>query len=186
MNLLLLTFMSLSLFSYAQTANILFFFGWGAYSHRISVWPLVTTLAERGHNVTFATHLSPKEIHKHPNVIEFTPKQFQKFMLESSMFNTKNLIEWRLKNGRFQRGGTNLVDIGLEMCKNFISDPETKIWIQSSKFDLIVIDGLFNDCGFGLAHKFKSKIIVVGTAIMMPWFYEAYGISNDGYYYNNN
>ena len=129
----------------SQAANILFFFGLAGYSHRLSVWPLVTALADRGHNVTFLSTQHVKDAERHSKVREFYPKEVEDELSVSPLFDESEIFLNRIKKGRFQGGGAVLLELGLAVCKIFVSSKETQRLLETTKFDLIVIDGLFND-----------------------------------------
>lgn len=46
-----------------------------------------------------------------------------------------------------------LPQLGVNMCNKFLNNTENIEWVNKEKFDLVVIDALFNDCGYGLAWK---------------------------------
>jgi hypothetical protein len=48
----------------------------------------------------------------------------------------------------------------LNICDKLLSDPETLDFINSNKFDLVIIDSLWNDCAYGIAQKWNAKTIV--------------------------
>lgn len=68
-----------------------------------------------------------------------------------------------------------LPQLGVNMCNQFLNNTENIEWVNKEKFDLVVIDALFNDCGYGLAWKWKAKTIVFGTTHPFEWFADAFG-----------
>ncbi|CAG7724753.1 unnamed protein product [Allacma fusca] len=156
--------------------NILFFFGISTYSHRIPVWPLVEKLVEKGHNVTFVSPFSPKV--PNPKVHEFTPKEITLSMEK----NTEGPVALHLRStvkDQSIKSWFGLPNWGLGLCELFLKSPDVRHWISSSKFDLVVIDGLFNDCGLGLAYKFNAPHLIYDTTSIFMWQLEAFGIPNE-------
>ena len=155
----------------AHGASILFYFGVSTYSHRNSVWPLVLSLANSGqHRVTFVNIYAPRAEHVHPNVTEFFPQAHS----DTIFGDTVNI---RLEGGRLAsiNVAARLPEHGYEVCKELLSSPETEAWIARSKFDLVFIDGIFNECGYGLAHVFGAKTIVFGPTTISSWWPDAFG-----------
>ncbi|CAG7816220.1 unnamed protein product, partial [Allacma fusca] len=163
----------ISLISIASGANILFFFALSTYSHRITVWPLAEKLAEKGHKVTFVQPFKPKK--PNPNITEFFPRGMEQVRDEFEKIDFLNL---RLTGGKdaIMDLLKKLPDMGLKICEAFLTSPDTQEWIKNSKFDLIVIDGLMNECGLGLAHVFNAKTIIFGTSHPFIWWYDSFGI----------
>lgn len=177
-------FLALTLFSLVTHANcvnkkrdsknILFFMGCGSYSMRISIWPLIEALSEKGHQVTYISPYESKN--PQPGIHDYVPKNLQRWwtQVEGEM----NLYELR-KTGKLLQFWFTAPLFGIEVCKQLYDDPEAVKWIQDSKFDLVFIDSFFNDCAYGLAHVFQAKTIVISTTTVFPWFYDAFGIPDD-------
>lgn len=60
--------------------NILFFHPVSTYSHRISVWPLVKKLVEKGHQITFISPFDNKT--PLPNVTDIKPEPMSSFVMK--------------------------------------------------------------------------------------------------------
>ncbi|CAG7823277.1 unnamed protein product [Allacma fusca] len=165
----LLIFLTLTI-SLSSAENILFYFPIGSYSHRIPVWPLVTYLADHGHQVTFLSAYPAKD--PHPNVIEIVPKEFGMLF---EQLGEKSVVGLR-RDGLVPKRWEFLDVLGIQFCEVFISNPEYQQWINNSKFDLVVIDGLFNECGLGLVHKFKAKHITYATSAPYMWQIDGFGM----------
>ncbi|CAL8109967.1 unnamed protein product [Orchesella dallaii] len=153
-----------------ESANIAFFFGISSYSHRIPAWPLVTGLAERGHNVTFISPFPAKK--PHPKVHDLVPKALAEWVLEWE--DLEDVFTER-KDGNLAKGWLTLPEFGIEMCKKIYSDDEFVNWVKTSKYDLIFIDALFNDCGYGMAHKFGAKVIQFATSTAFSYYPQSFG-----------
>jgi glucuronosyltransferase len=146
-------------------ANILFFFGVGTYSHRITVWPLVEALVERGHNVTFLSSFPPKV----PN-----PKVHEIVLPSTNRLEWPKFVDLRL-TGVFRDVWLGLPTVAMKNCEAITSNLEIKAWAESSTYDLVVIDSLFNECGLGLVWKFQSKYILFATTSAYMWHHEMFG-----------
>lgn len=48
-------------------------------------------------------------------------------------------------------------------------DDEFINWVKDTKVDLLFIDGLFNDCAYGMAHYWNAKTIIFQTSSAFPW-----------------
>jgi len=138
--------------------KILFFFGLSSYSHRIAVWPLVEELANKGHQVTF---LQPHENKMpHPKVKDIvTPVKLAQEMAKMDSIGQRNSFGKRL----VQMHGLILPVMGAMTYEMILEEESNVKWIHESKFDLVIMDSLFNDCGLILAHKWGAK-----TAIYSP------------------
>ncbi|CAL8107600.1 unnamed protein product [Orchesella dallaii] len=163
-------------FCEVHSANILFFFGLSTYSHRIIAWPLVKALAERNHTVTF---LQP-EVNKnpHPNVTELVPNLV-------AISGQMNFMLMRLEYGHrslLLRLTYKLPKIGVEMCDKILADPDIIEHFSKTKYDVIVIDALFNECAYGLAYKFRAKTIIFGTSHPFGWLADCLGYPSESYW----
>jgi len=181
----LIFFVSLLLLSVSNEVfgkNILFFFGLASQSHRMAVWPLVETLAEKGHNVTFFFGSTPK--FTHPQVVEFSANDMVNFA-ERMGLRDFDMLGRRLIHGKsnVETVWNDFLDMGARLCDIILSDPNALRFINSSHFDLLIIDSIFNDCGIGLAYKFRAKHIIYSTTAAYMWFPEAYGYLDESSYY---
>lgn len=153
--------------------NILVYMGVSSYSMRISIWPLIEGLIENGHNVSFISAQEPKV--RDPRVTDFVPKQLKEYYK-----STEEGFDFTA----MRKYGVNRLLwyvfplLGPEACEKIYTDSEAVEWIRNSKFDLVMIDGI-NECGYGLAHYFKSKTVLYNTFTVAPWFYDGFGLSGD-------
>ncbi|ODM87916.1 UDP-glucuronosyltransferase 1-7C [Orchesella cincta] len=157
-----------------ESANIAFFFGISTYSHRIPAWPLATGLADLGHNVTFISPFPAKK--PHPKVFDYAPPKLKEWV--DSWEDMEDVFAER-KAGDLLKGWISLPDYGIAMCEVIYSDEEFVKWVKTSKFDLVFIDALFNDCGYGMAHVFEAKVIQFATSTAPTWYSEAFGIPDE-------
>lgn len=175
-NLLVCSFLFLVTFTYIPScidgANILFFFGLSTYSHRITAWPLAVKLAEQGHSVTFLQAAKNKS--PHPKITDVIPKG-----LESPL--PPDFVNLRTNHGKMviYVMAHFLPLFGVDMCTQFLNSTENIEWVNSQKFDLVVIDALFNDCGYGLAHKWNAKTMVFTTTHVFDWYPDVFGFPDE-------
>ncbi|ODN01700.1 UDP-glucuronosyltransferase 1-8 [Orchesella cincta] len=161
-----------------STKNILFFWGMSGYSHRITIWPLVEKLASSGHNVTFFSPHHPKKPTMHPNITEIVP---------SNLFKDIGMdydpAEIRLTGGitAVEKLWPLYLESGVKLCRWIAQDPDILNWLHSDSFDLVVVNGLFNDCGYAIAYKFNASTIAYGTSSLFQWWEEVYGFPTENY-----
>lgn len=169
-----------SVSSSGSGARILFYFAWSSYSNKLAVWPLVEKLAERNHSITFlAPHppVSPPV----PRVTEFRPKGLVKYFRQHEETLFQDLIALKI---RAQREGEPLKDprqaMIVEACGVTFKSADFKPWVESAKFDLVIIDTPMNECGMALAFKLKIPFIFyVSSGMLEPWQAEAFGVLDE-------
>lgn len=66
------------------------------------------------------------------------------------------------------------LEAGVNMCEIITKDKEILNWASTASYDLVFINGLFNDCGYGFAYKFNAPTIVYGTSSLFQWWGEVY------------
>jgi glucuronosyltransferase len=128
-------------------------------------------MVAKGHNVTFVSPYPPKE--PNPKVTEFSPKEMTKFVLENE--EGPQAVNMRI-GGDMDATWFILSRWGLEMCKMFVESPDTQEWLKNNHFDLVVIDGLYNDCGMGIAYKYSAPHILFDTSALFMWQEDSLGI----------
>lgn len=165
------------LFISVQPANILFYFIAANFSQKNSIWPLVVSLAQNGHNVTF---LSPqtKASSTHPNISDLAPKPLQD--LVAPLYKIDRFAEREADGDKnFDYAGTSVA-----LCKTVVdgrlTDPTfQKLFSSDTHFDLVIVNALLSECGFHLAKYFKAKSIQYSPATFAPFFYETYGVTTE-------
>ncbi|CAL8083081.1 unnamed protein product [Orchesella dallaii] len=175
---LFIILLSIQDFRITSTKNILFFWGMSGYSHRITIWPLVEKLADKGHNVTFFSPHHPKKPTVHPNITEIVPTN-----LFQDIGMGYDPAEVRLKGGitAVENLWPSYLECGVQLCRRIAKDPDILNWLNSASFDLVVINGLFNDCGLAVAYKFNASTITYGTSSLFQWWEEVYGFPTENY-----
>ncbi|CAL8137624.1 unnamed protein product [Orchesella dallaii] len=151
-------------------ANILFYIGMGSYSHRVPLQPLIDSLADKGHNVTFLSGFPAKS--PNPKVTEFNPPKLLGF-IEELMGDEFDVFSFR-KNSKILMVWFLLPSLGAAACESLYADPVYLNWMNTSQFDIVVMDALVNECAYGMAYHFKAKLISFNTAIQYPWNLESH------------
>ncbi|KAJ6643628.1 UDP-glucosyltransferase 2 [Pseudolycoriella hygida] len=158
----------------AQSANIAFFFGMSSYSHRVPAWPLAETLADKGHKITFISPYPAKN--PNPKIFDYVPKGLKAWL--DNLGDVFHVIEERKKK-EFLAGFLNLPSFGVAVCDEIYKDEEYVNWVKSSKFDIVVLDALANDCGYGMAYYWGAKVILFDTTAPFVHFPEAHGTPDE-------
>jgi glucuronosyltransferase len=165
----------ISIIGESYAANILFYWAFSGYSHRIAVWPLVEKLVEKGHNVTFFSPTPSKN--PNPKVVEVSSAAVLQRMQDSDFLGT------RLKGGpqAVEKLWESYFDIMISNCEVVLTDPKTFDFFNNSNYDLIFVNSLLNDCAYGMVYKSKAKFIAYGSTAPYTWWTEAYGYPDENY-----
>ena len=155
-----------------ECANILFFVGMTTYSHRVSMWPLVSSLAQRGHKITFVSAHPPKSL-ANPNVTEVNPKAL---VTVAEGFHNSNLLEMRLSGDDGTGLWKEFMELTVSAYELLGKDQQFLQWFRSSDFDLVVADALFSDFALGLAHRWNAQVAIVCTTNPYTFMSDDYGI----------
>lgn len=107
----------------------------------------------------------------HPNITELVPKD-----LFANLGMNYDPAEIRVREGpkAVQRLWPLYQQLGINLCLALANDPAIIDWANTASFDLVVINGFFNDCGYGFAYKFKAQTIVYGTSSLFQWWGEVF------------
>jgi len=167
-----------------QSKNILVWGAVGSHSIRLSMTPFMEALVEKGHNVTFITAFEDMEVDpkKKSKINTYAPKKWKEAMGASWETEDVNYFDPRKT---FYRYGVPKVwydvrGLGILSCECFYTDPEFLEWVKSSpKYDLVVVEMLVNECAFGLAHLWGSKVVIYSTTSVIPGFHDAHGIPDE-------
>lgn len=53
-------------------------------------------------------------------------------------------------------------------------------WLHNTpKFDLVILDALFNECGYGVAYAHGAKTAVFSVSTVLPWGIDAFGLPDE-------
>lgn len=158
-----------------SSANILVYMAVGSYSHRLSMWPYIEDLAEAGHNITF---LCPF-VHKKPNpkVYDYEPQLWSSRLGDWN--DHINFFELR-RGGRQAKLWAQMPFFGIFACESLYEDEQFIKWMKTTeKFDLVIVDTLFNECAYGMVHHWNSKLIVYSTASVTSWYQDQFGLPDE-------
>ncbi|CAH2004644.1 unnamed protein product [Acanthoscelides obtectus] len=139
-------------------ANILMITMGGTKSHKIPFWELARGLIPRGHNITFLNAFPA----------DFSISGLEEITPAGLVFYVKNFTNWDLVGARM-RGEDPVHPLDMlryahESCDALLSDTETKSLLHdSTKFDLLILDGAFPECALGFAHYFKLPFMYINT-----------------------
>jgi hypothetical protein len=151
-----------------NSEKILFFFGGGSYSHKVSVWPWASELADRGHDVTFLSSHEKKPTN-HSKIRDLPSKTLHNLMSKS--YNIDRFLE------RERREEQNILHsygkVSVEICDTTLlksqNDSVLQELIHKGDFDLVIINIIFGECGFLFAQKYNAKVIVFDASVPLPW-----------------
>ena len=155
----------LLLVGWTDAANVLFLSPHTSYSHTNFFIPVVKELAGRGHSVVFWNGLRPREEIK--NVTQLYSEQLHQF-------NTNHHIGFANNNPFLLL--MSLPERLRGVCSMCYSDPVFGQLIQmknSTKFDLIVVEGFMNDCVLPLVPYFDAPFIYMTAIPQVTWLIDA-------------
>lgn len=135
-------------------------------------------LADRGHNVTMLSGFPPKVVN--PKVKEVTPPKLKQWA-DSAITEDFDVFKFR-KNSQILMAWLMLLPMGAAACESLYTDPEYIRWMTdpSTKFDVVVMDSLANECAYGMAHYWNAKIVGFNTGQMYVWNLEShYGLPDE-------
>ncbi|XP_035701123.1 UDP-glucuronosyltransferase 2B15 isoform X2 [Folsomia candida] len=163
--------------NHVQGAKILFYFAVAGPSHRISAWPIIEKLAQN-HQVTFVSPYPSKNKNpSQPNITDYVPENLAKDL---------GVLDLDFIGLRLREGVTAIDDLwnvyyklGLSACEALMRKQEFLTWVEKSSFDLIVINAMFNECAYGLVHKYKAKHILYSPVSHMMWYKDAFAYPDE-------
>jgi glucuronosyltransferase len=119
-------------------------------SHKITYMNLMEELASRGHQLTIVSSLKPFKVI--PNVTEVYTYDTDKVMQSGVDF-------YDMKARGEQINPFTMISTHQEICETSYDLPQVQA-ILKQKFDLIIMEHLFNDCYYGIVHKLGSPFIM--------------------------
>ncbi|CAG7727294.1 unnamed protein product [Allacma fusca] len=176
---LCLILLILCLFQPSQSANILIYALQATYSQLHVYHPYGVKLSEAGHNVTLVI---PVEYKNPSQKLHYVIPPRVKSQWKSMQSLGKEIVPQReasvLAGETTNPGWDTMAADGVLYCELFLNSPEMVSWVESSSFDLVIVDDyLLNDCGVGLAYKFQAPFMYFVTSALFPSAYDTYGIS---------
>jgi len=168
-------FLTLIIIQYGFAANILFLFGGGNYSHKMSIWPLVMALTEKAHNVTFVSSIS-KQPKPNPKVNDIVPVFMKK--VTDGIYNVDRIRDRREgKETIFSQYESESFRL-CNLTMNAQDDPEFTNLLENGHgvFDLIIVNAVYGECAFFMAHHLGAKFVVFSSTITQDWFFGIFGL----------
>ncbi|CAD5235526.1 unnamed protein product [Bursaphelenchus xylophilus] len=137
--------------SAVRSAEILATYADGVFSHMYSMYPYLESLADAGHNVTiFHTGVEKPPTFKHKNIFQMEIRRVN----ETSVVNQMKTIFWQMSSHSDE---PPMITFGHEVVlkKEIDEYSEDLMKIFTRRWDLIIIDTLFNNQGYAVAlyHK---------------------------------
>ncbi|XP_077300343.1 UDP-glycosyltransferase family 50 member B3 [Arctopsyche grandis] len=150
--------------SLSASSDILMITMGGTKSHKIPFWELARGLIARNHSVTFMSAF-PADFHMQ-GLEEITPAGL--------VFYVRNFTNWDLVGARMKGEEPvsvyDIVRYPTEACEAFLDDHETKDFMDSKRrYDLMIIDGAFPECAYGLVYHFKIPYMLINTVAFYPF-----------------
>jgi len=134
-------------------------------SHKITYEPLLRELASRGHEVTVVSPIPATKKVKNLREI-FTFDADAQFAKLPDLFKSKEAGE---EPNPFQ-----MVDMFKTFCEQSYDLPEVMALLDE-KFDLVMVESVFNECAFGLIHKLNTSLVIVSPLVVPSWTSAALG-----------
>lgn len=150
-----------------EQSNILGLFPHFGYSHFKVYSPILTALAERGHNVTVVTYIKNSE--PQPN--------YDELILEgrsgTDVFSLEDHIPSRSLWTLFMEFYILHVE-GQMACEVFYKSPFIEEIIRRhsvTPYDMVIMEFFNTDCYLGLPYLLQVPIVGLSSCALMPWHY---------------
>ncbi len=161
MGVKMLGFLLLAAAGWTSGANVLFLSPHTSYSHANFLIPAIKALAGRGHFVTFWNGLRPQE--EIENVTQIYSEKLHHYNTNHNIgFEDNRLITLTL----------TLIERLAQVCNMVYTDPNFDRVLQmrnTTKFDLIVIEGFMNECMLPMVPYFEAPFIYMTGILNLPW-----------------
>jgi len=142
-----------------------------SYSHRVSSWPLVEALVQKGHQVTFIGPFPSKV--PNPKVTDIVPKALNKYI--NHVIN-ENFDVTHRAYGLTPKFVMVYDLLCYQACSELVQSEEFKAWLKTDpNIDLIYSDTT-SECAYGLVSKFKSKHGLILPLTFISKHFDMYGI----------
>jgi len=163
MKLTLIFLFSLFLYS-CDGARMLLLAPFGSKSHKTFFMPITEALAERGHHITVVTTFPAKK--KVENIREICLGCEKESPMEDVDFFGMRKAQGMI--GIIPRFWI-LGGVISTLYDSLLNDKEFSRLQREEKFDVILIDAIFNDFCLPIADLWKVPIIVLGPSVGPPW-----------------
>jgi glucuronosyltransferase len=159
-------FLLLVLVAEVQSAKILFLLPLATRSETHLFVPLAKELLKRGHDITYVSPLNATLGRGSPKDVEILPP------IDAGAWGISNPPVARKLNSNINILKFLLVldpTFMYEGCRAVFEHTEFQRILQQESFDLVIINGDFNNCLFGVVHKFQAPYILLSS---LPVFRE--------------
>lgn len=152
----------IQLTSSARIAVLLFFC---SKSMKNAFDPLLIELANRGHQLTVVSPIP--SVYNNTNIRMINGPNFKDFITSFENF-------FEVRSRREVIFPTRLFPFTEQICRAHYELPEVEA-LRHEEFDLVITNGLLNECVFGLIHHFQAPYIGLCTIASPPWLSRALG-----------
>lgn len=154
-------------FNEVSSLKILGIFPYQGKSHFFVFEPYLHQLVRRGHDVTVISYFPQKQPIQNYTDISLAGKQKiyeDVFEVDHNLYSLMKMMNGVMHNC-------------VENCKTLLGDDNVQhLWKARVKFDLVLVEAFFGDCGLGLAHQFGAPVVGLTTHVIMPHHYDRFGI----------
>ena len=157
--------LSLAYVNLCSGANVLFLSPHTSYSHSNFLIPVIKELANRGHSVTFWNGLRPRE--QIDNVTQLYSEKLHHY-------NSNHKIGFEGNNP--YKLLMTLPERMITVCNTVYNDVNFDRLLHmknTTKFDLIVIEGFMNECMLPMVSHFNAPFIYMTAILHIPWLVAA-------------
>ncbi|CAG4949310.1 unnamed protein product [Colias eurytheme] len=180
-SILVILFSILTFANNVYGARILGLFPHPGKSHHMVFDPLLRQLALRGHQVTVASFFPLKK-----PIANYTDISFQDLietgtqeLIDLSVIPEPNFIT-RSTVGQFIEVWAISKTMGTlvsGICEKAVRYAPLVAALQND-YDIVLVEAFISDCMLGLLHVHGIKVPIIGlsSSLMLPWFYDRFGL----------
>ena len=141
-------------------------------SQKISYERLLHTLAGRGHEVTILSSFKPlKTVKNVREILTFESENFLDFD-DNDGKGPINLFEFQEREEEFNP--FLMLNLFAKACQMTYDLPQVKE-LMKEKFDLVILQIIFNECAAGLVHHFNTTTILFSPLSVPSWISGIFG-----------
>ena len=171
---IILVFLSVAILSISKAHNILVLSPVTSHSHTNFFRPVVRALAERGHCVTYWNGIPPDQsifTNKTTNLrVLYSPSLARINNHQTTIAIKDHGSPFRLLLGIPNRMETYCTAVYKEAVFHQLMN-------STERFDLIIIEGIFNECVLPVVRKFDVPFVYMLGQTPPPWMLDALGLS---------
>lgn len=153
---------------FCDSHRILAVLPFGSASHKITLIPVISALAERGHHVTFLTSKPTPQFKGDGNIREIIVKMDKEFTVKDFKTNNSSFFQGVVERplstklaflGMFR-------DVPVHIIERTLENAEVKQMMETENFDLAIISLVSLYAGYPLAWHFKCPFILVSPNVI--------------------